>query len=462
MIKKIFVAILCIFLISSIFVNAEELQSIFNKYEIINTPERIVAGVDASQMLVYVRDEMGIGVYDITEDKKLFDVDSSKKLGPWKDNSAVLIDKDGNVEGIISKKGKLIAEFSGSYAYAGEFENGLICLIDKTLTENVYSLTDRKGNFIVQGFFAPECELFDGSIIISNMGGGFSKISKKGKITPFNCAKNVLIEDAVSKQNGVYVSTDGNIYDAQNKLLYKNNLQFQLAPINEEYALCTNMEKKYILELKSGTLVEINDNGIFESYVYSGGEVSGECAFVGNSEKSVLVNLKSGELVSPQLLSYSPFYNGASSVKFTDGSFGFIDNNGRVISEKFDYVSNFKYGYAVAIKKSESEAKVFVITKNGNQREIYSTKAYYSINFDTSKTVFSVKGENGIINDVAVQKTTDGNLYVGSNLNGGYLFQLRSEGASTKIVTGVLILLAGAYIVALGLKNYSRRKKANK
>lgn len=443
---------------------AEELQSFFNKYEIINTPERIVAGTDASGLIAYVYEDAGVAAYDITEDKKLFVLlGFDLKLAPWYEGtSAVVINSDNEAEGIVSRKGEYIARFPVGYSYAGEFKNGFICLINKNVTENVYNLFDRKGKLIIGDFFAPECELDDGSVIISNMGGGFSKISKKGKVSEFKCAKNVLIEDAVSVHNGVYVSTDGNIYNAHNKLIYENTGGGVISPIDENYALVAMGEDqgRYIINIKEDKKVKISDYNVFDSFVYSGGEVSEGAAFVGNSEKSVLVSMKTGAVISPEVKWYSPFYDGTCAVEFMDGSYGYLNSKGEIISEMFDYASGFENGYAVAINKTSDKTEVFVILRNGEKKEIYSLNPYKELEIFKNKAAFTVVDEKGIENEVTLQKTNEGNLYVGGNMTPGYIFELTGKNTDfSDILMYVVIVCACAYIVILGVKAVKRKKK---
>ena len=102
---KRLICLMCVVMImfGTVTTFAEELQSIFNKYEIINTPERIVAGTDASGLIAYVYEDAGVAAYDITEDKKLFVLlGFDLKLAPWYEgSSAVVINSDNEAEGIV-------------------------------------------------------------------------------------------------------------------------------------------------------------------------------------------------------------------------------------------------------------------------------------------------------------------------------------------------------------------------
>lgn len=447
---------------------AESFTTAFNKYELISTSERVVAGVDPEALIAYCINEGAVGAYDITEDIKLFDFDENwGRVAPfYEDGTAVVIDREGMVLGFVSQKGKIVADIRGEYAYSNEYSNGFVCLIDKAAEENVYTIVNRKGEVIADNFFEPECELKDGSIIIANAGGGFSRIMKNGKVENIPINKTIKVEDAVSIYSDIYVGTDGSLYNLSGKLLLENKDYGELSPLTGSRAVAVKTDgttvRHFVVDIKNKKTTEIKDNGFLTEYVYTTGDMCDGNFFVGNMEKSVLVNAESGEVLSEVVTGYSKFYEKLATVKMEDEkgeAYRFMKSDGTLMEGKYAYATDFSSGYALTVEKSENETLISLVYPNGDKQELYSCDAFDEIKITDKKAVLSVFSENGGYNEISVQKTPGGNLYIGGTAGNNYVYAVAGGGSvTTKTVLTVIALLA-LCVVVLALVNTAHRKK---
>ena len=442
-------------------VSAVNLESDYTKYELISTPERIVVGVDADSLIAYCRSGAVISAYDIFSDEKLFDFEQTwSKVAPfYKDDNAVVIDNAGFVCGFVSKKGKLSGTPEKQFLYSSEFSNGFVCVIDALATENVYSLINRKGEIVAENFFNPEGELKDGSIIIANAGGGYSRVLKNGKILPFECNKNINIYDAVTRYSDVYTGLDGNLYTLDNKLVFENGEFSKISPVSRKWAVGIKEEdsenKTYLINIKNKTKIPLEENTLVSDYACSGGDVSNDKFFVGNMEKSVLTDGQSGKILSGEVVGFTKFYKEISTVIFEENGeniYRFMKNDGTVLDGKYIYATDFAKGFSVAVAQVDGATRIYSVYPDGKQTELFSFEKTNNVITNDKKAVFETPS-----NEITLLKTSEGNVYIGSLTSSSYIY-VSSKGGSGKTIAAVMGALAFiGILIALG--DTAKRKK---
>lgn len=428
----------------------------FDKYEIVSTKERTVAGVDAKGLMVYAQNDEKTTAYDLATDSTAFSLgENYDKVAPFfSDGTAVITGKEGYASAIVSRDGTILAQLPEGYIYSKEFGCGFICLIDKNAFENVYTIIDRSGKIIVKDFYATACELKNGDIIIRNAGGGYSRIKADGTVKQIQYLQSATIEDAVSLNSGVYVDTEGCIYSSEDKPLYKNSSFDRISPINEEYALGVkineNSIKQYIIDIKAKKETELKDNGLFDGYIFSKGNVCDGKAFVGNGEKSVLVNLKTGNVLSDAVADYSDFYKDIATIKTIgeNGKYRFMKCDGTLLEGEYDFASNFEYGYSVTAQKASHLAVVSIVNENGKKMHLESLFST-DIHSKSDEAAYNTSGfERCKLYEVSVQKLPGGNIYVENRLGSSYIFAYRGDGnPAVKAVAAITALVAAAIII---------------
>ncbi len=466
-----FPAMFCVMvLLASVLTGAVKPDS-FDKYEIVSTPERSVAGIDAGGLMVYGKHEGIITAYDLVTDTPAFDLgENQDRVAPFNsDGTAVITGKEGYAATIVSRNGTMLAQIPEGYSYGREFECGYICIIDKNATENVYTLIDRKGKILAEHFYEPAAELKNGDVIISNAGGGHSLIKTDGTVEKMPYLQNVRIEDAVSLNTGVYVSTDGNVYSYSNELLYKNVGFDRISPIDEHYALgVKNAEsnpERYIIDIKNKKETKIQDNGLFEGYIYSKGNVCDDKAFVGNSEKSVLVNLKNGKVISAVVSDYSDFCEGIATVRTESEKkpYAFMNCDGEFVGEAYDFASSFEKGYSVIAEKVRHLVVVSIMNEKGKKVHMESVFArdFYS---DDGKPVYMTEGFKSCrFDEITVEKKSGGNFLINNPEGNSYIFVYKGDGnAVVKAIAGIGALVAVAWVVYTVGGRHKRKKENEK
>ena len=464
--KKAFKSVLLCILIILTMTGAVQ-PDVFEKYEIVSTPERSVAGIDAKGLMVYGKYDNVITAYDLLTDSAAFELGANQdKVAPFNgDGTAVITGKTGYAATIVAKDGTILAQLPEGYIYSAEYGCGFICLIDKNATENVYTLIDRKGNIIAEHFFEPACELKNGDIIIRNTGGGYSLVKTDGSVTEIPYMVNVQIEDAVSLYTGVYVSTDGNVYSYNNKLIYTNKGFERISPVNEKYALgvknIDNTPERYIIDIKNGKETKLADNGLFGGYIYTKGNVCNDRAFVGNSEKSVLVNLKNGKVISSPVTDYSGFCAEMATVKTAEEGkcYTFMNCDGELVGGSYHFASSFEKGYSVIAEKVSHLVMVSIINEKGKKIHMESvfTPDFYT---DERKPVHITRGFDGCtFDEVSVEKMSNGNFCVDNRQGNSYVYVYLGEGNPVTKALAAICALAAMAAVALSVGRNVKRKR---
>ena len=438
----------------------------FEKYELVSTEDRSIAGVDVNGLVAYGKNHNSITAYDIITDTPLFEFgENQEKIAPFYiDETAVIIGKTGYACGIVSKEGTLLAQLPEAYVYNREYGCGFIQLVDKNAQENVYTITDRRGNILVEHFFEPECELENKNIIVADGNGGYLMIKPDGSVIEFPCKETMRIENAVSICTGVYVGTDGNLYSQNHKKIYENLKYYKISPIDEAYAIGVKKNEKnsekYIINIKDkkDTIIEYSD--IFNDHIYSEGHVCDNKAFVGNFGNSMLINLKNGKVISPKVESYSCFYHHISTVKLSgkERGYSFLKCDGTFLTGEYVYASDFKGGYAVTVEKTTEGYAVYLVDVYGKKCELYRiTNAEKVENADGRCVKFSVGKDS---EKIIVGKASGGNVYISNNAGKSYVYVFKNTTPIFKAWAAVTAVIAMA-IIAISVGYAINRKRVN-
>ncbi len=465
--------VLCTALMTTIIMTAAVKPDDFNKYEIVSTTERSVAGIDAKGLIVYGKNNDKVTAYDLLTDSPVFDlVASQDKVAPFNsDGTAVVTGKEGYASAVVSKNGTILAQLPEGYVYAGEYRCGFICIIDKNATENVYTLIDRKGNIIAEHFYEPACELKNGDIIIRNTGGGHSLVKTDGSVTEMPYMLNIQIEDAVSLNTGVYVSTDGNVYSYNNKLIYKNRGFDHISPIDENYALgikhIENGSKRYIIDIKDKKETELLDQGLFDGYIYTRGNVCNDRVFVGNSVKSVLVNLKNGKILSSPVTDYSDFYGDIATVKTGDEKkpYRFMNCEGEFVGSSYDFASSFENGYSVVAEKASHLVIVSIMNEKGKKVHMESVFSPDVYSADKQPDYVTEGFSKCRFDEITVEKTVNGDFCIYNRNGNSYVYVNKGGGNPVSKALAVICALCAMVAVILSIDRsmkYNNKKEKMK
>ncbi len=445
---------------------AEEITGEFNKYEVISTPTSPVAGIDVDALVSYKLSGGKIKAFNIENGKKLFEFEPGwKQAAPFcGGKDAIITGGEGSVIGFVNKSGKLAAEIHGDYLYHLEYSNGMVCLIDKTVNENVYSVFDRSGKEIAGHFFAPECELSDGSIVIANAGGGHSLILKDGTVSPLECRKNIIINDGVSLCGGVYENINGSVYSFDGKLVFENAGKYSdIAPVNRKFAVASKEgeEELCIVNFKDGKEIPIKGSGFLRDCFFTNGDVCDGGFFIGNTEKSVLVNSETGEIISAPVSTYTRFYSGISAV--TDGNdakiYRLMKSDGSYIGDDYEYATDFKDGFSLTVKTEGGVSVINAVYPKGNAIALYSCGKYKALNIKDDRAELEFHDE---LLSITALKTKKSAVYIGEMPGSGNVYTKQKTRGIFKTVSSSLLSLAAIAVIAFVITDIFRRRKKRK
>ena len=445
---------------------AEEITGEFNKYEVISTPTSPVAGIDVDALVSYRLNGGRIKAFNIENGKKLFEFETGwKQAAPFfGGKDAVITGGEGSVLGFVNKSGKLTAEIRGDYLYHLEYSNGMVCLIDRAVNENVYSVFDRSGKEIAGHFFAPECELSDGSIVIANAGGGYSLILKDGTVQPLECRKNIIINDGVSLCGGVYENINGSVYSFDGKLVFENAGKYSdIAPVNKKFAVAAKngAEELVIVNFKDGKEIPIKGSGFLRDCFFTNGDVCGGKFFIGNTEKSVLTDSETGEIISAPVSTYTRFYSGVSAVTDENDNkiYRLMKNDGSFIRDDYEYATDFKDGFSLTIKTEGGVSTISAVYPNGNAAALYSCGKYKALNVKVDRAVLEFHDD---MLSITALKTKKSAVYIGEMPGSGNIYTKQKTRGIFKTVSSSLLSFGAAAIIAFAVFDALRRRNKKK
>ena len=456
-----------VFALSAGFVRAaEEITGEFNKYEVISTPTSPVAWIDVDGLVSYRLNGGKIKAFNIENGKKLFEFEPDwKQAAPFfNGKNAAITGGEGSVRGFVNKSGKLTGELGGDYLYHLEYSNGMVCLIDKTVNENVYSIFDRSGKEIAGHFFAPECELSDGNIVIANAGGGYSLILKDGTLLPLECRKNIIINDGVSLCGGVYENVNGSVYSFDGKLLFENSGKYSdIAPVNKKFAVAAKEGEAelVIVNFKDGTEIPIKGSGFLRDCFFSNGDVCDGNFFVGNTEKSVLIDSESGKIISAPVSTYTRFYSDISAVTDENdrGIYRLMKSDGSFVGDEYEYATDFKDGFSLTIKTEGGISAINAVYPNGNAAALYSCGKYKELNIKDDRAVLGFHDE---LLSITALKTKKSAVYIGEMPGSGNIYIKQKTKGIFKTVSSSLLSLGAAAVIIVAVFDALRRRKKKK
>ena len=460
----ILTAVLLVFSFSEVF--AAETVGEFEKYEVISTPTSPCVGLDADALVSYKLNGGRIKAFNIENGKKLFEFENNwKQAAPfYRGKDVVVTDGEGTVLGFVNKNGKMTAEIEGEYLYHSEYSNGMVCLIDSTVSENVYSIFDRNGELIAEHFFEPECELSGGEIVIANAGGGHSLISKDGKVMPLDCKRDVDIRDGVSIYGEVYENSAGSIYTLDGKLLFENDKYSDIAPINKKIAAAakTDSDILYIVDFKTGDETPIPGSEFLRDGFFSNGNVSDGRFFLGNTALGVLVDGATGEILSKPVSSYTEFYDKICAVTEAESPevYRLMKDDGSFVGEEYEYATDMKNGFSLAVKTSGNITSINAVFPNGDAATLYSCGKYKSINVRDDRAVLDFHGD---MLSIAAQKTANSTIYIGEMPGSGNIYvKLKSKSGLRKVISSVIAVAAFIFVVLAVFDMIRRRRRKKK
>lgn len=456
--RKIICLSVCCLLTCTFVISANGIASVstlFDKYEIVSTPDRIPAGADPENLIVYGAADSVYSAYGIEKDEKLFDLDPLwKSVAPYKKGAAVVTDAEGRAVAIINKKGKTEARLTEGYRYNSEYANGLICLVDDSASENGYVLITRKGKTAADHFYEVCGEIAGEKVLIREPGGDFATVNKEGKKESINLTYLARTEDGISFKNGVHIGSEGNVLAADGKQIFENKGYGKLSPIDKRTVLAALDGKVYFTDIKSGAQTELEGGAELGEFLYTSGEVQNGAVFVGNTEKGFLYEIKTGKKISTAVSEFSGFSGDYAGVKLENGKYGIMKTDGKLVTEGFDYISNTANGFAVGVKNGESETAVFVICPEKTEEEVFTAKLFDDLSASGNKVTLSAGADT-----LSVVKTDNGNVYIKTDEGEGVILAHKKENDPKTAIILVIISLFAVLVVAVSLGDYAKRKR---
>lgn len=316
------------------FKNERAIVSKNGKYGLINNLGKIIVSPqytfmeDCENRLFIVAKDKQFGLID-TDGKMVLNL-NYQWISTFTDDMAMV--KKGGKYGFIDKTGKLTIPIE--WDCLGVFENGLAPAVN--INKNLCGFIDKNGIVVtkVEDYY-------------------FDDLSKKNKITYsqlFMPSEGVAIYKTVEGDNG-YIGIDGKIISPPQK----NTLSSFVNGIG-------------VIQKSNSTSTMINKRGkvIAEIDGYIQNSFSCNMGFAEKNKRYAAVNTE-GKLVTGYVFTdFKDCSENLAAVKTEKGKWGFINSEGKlVIADKWDYVTQFNNGTAIAETSKEGIIKYAIIDTDG-------------------------------------------------------------------------------------------------
>ena len=302
---------------------------------------------------------------------------------PFK-NGIACVKKDGKY-GYIDKTGKIIVDIQ--YDDANNFYNGIACV----KKDGKWGYIDKTGNIIID-FKYDEAGDFseEGLAPVKNENFKWGYIDTNGKtVIDFQYAEADEFNEGIAQvkndyQEYLYIDTNGN---SINDSTYK------------EGSICSDGLIGVAKDEKHWGYIDKSGNTVIDYKYLEVSSFKDGVALVNDNGNSIIID-KSGNTKLTGTNEYyikSNYSQGLAGIqsKMTNGKFGFINENGKIVIEcEYDYYNDFSEGLSAV--RVGSKGKYGFIDKNGNNVIDYK---YDSVSyFSEGLVAVKINGKAGYIN----------------------------------------------------------------
>ena len=312
------------------------------------------------------------------------------------------------------------------YTYTSGNSVGLINLDGKQIYE--YKLTDSDDKII---------EVSSSSVTnYEYQRYGVVKVNSSSLIvnlTDGTVVSSATLNEITPEVNNVFyetTSTGGKryIYVQDNKVLLESDDYDSLTIDSVETGILKALTKNHTYEYISTKTMEQIEGGLREENTYYGDTIFAYVTHNYRKNQDEIVLVRNGEVFKTLTGDYElvkPFKNGAAVVMFSDGTYGYINEDGNLISdERFIEASEFdSYGEAIAKTTNgygviNTDGKIIINFENneikmanGNVKKMSasSDNVFYAVRKDNRYAIYNSKGKR--VNDTYYDDIVFNDLY---------------------------------------------------
>lgn len=292
---------------------------------------------------------------------------------------------DGNIIGLINKDGKKIYD---------------------------YKLTDKDDKVIDVAISPVNDESF--------IKYGVVKINSSSQIINLQDGKVVsspTLNEVVPEENNVFYEVDasGNkryFYVQDNKVLLESDNYIDLSISSISSGVLKALDASYKYQFISTKTLEQLKKGLNVEDTYEGDNVFMYNTYNYKKNKNTIVMVKNGEVfkeLEEGFTIHEGFKNGAAIVKFNDGTYGYLNENGDLINDKhyLEALEFDEFGEAIAKDNNgygviNKEGKIIIKFENKEikmapalvkQKTIADSNIFYAIKKDNKFALYNSKGK---------------------------------------------------------------------
>lgn len=301
------------------------------------------------------------------------------------------------------------------YTYTNDNSVGLINLDGKKIYE--YKLTDNDDKIIeVSSSFVTNDEYQRYGVVKVNSS------SQIVNLTDGTVVSSATLNEITPEENNVFYETTSSggkryIYVQDNKVLLESDDYDSLTIDSVESGVLKALTKSHTYEYISTKTMEQISSGLSEENTYYGDTVFAYVTHNYRRNQDEIVLVRNGEAYKTLTEDYElvkPFKNGAAIVKFSDGTYSYINEDGNLISdERFIEASEFdSYGDAIAKTSNgygviNTDGKVIIDFENSEikmasgkvkKMSVSDDNVFYAVRKDNRYAIYNSDGKR--VNDV--------------------------------------------------------------
>lgn len=247
------------------------------------------------------------------------------------------------------------------------------------------------------------------------------KVNSSSQIVNINdgtVVSGATLNEVVPEENNVFYEVNSNgskryIYVQDNKVLLESDDYTSLTINSIEAGVLKALTSSYTYEFISTKTMEQIKKGLKEDNTYYGDNVFVYADHNYKKNKNLLVMVKNGEIyktLEEDFVIEKPFDNGIAIVKFTDGTYGYLNEEGSLISDSRFIEANSFDSYGEAVCKTDGgygvinkDGKVIIEFENEEIKMVSdivkkksasgSNNVFYAVKKDNKYAIYNSNGK---------------------------------------------------------------------
>lgn len=247
------------------------------------------------------------------------------------------------------------------------------------------------------------------------------KVNSSSQIVNINdgtVVSGATLNEVVPEENNVFYEVNSNgskryIYVQDNKVLLESDDYTSLTINSIEAGVLKALTSSYTYEFISTKTMEQIKKGLKEDNTYYGDNVFVYADHNYKKNKDLLVMVKNGEIyktLEEDFVIEKPFDNGIAIVKFTDGTYGYLNEEGSLISDSRFIEANSFDSYGEAVCKTDGgygvinkDGKVIIEFENEEIKMVSdivkkksasgSNNVFYAVKKDNKYAIYNSNGK---------------------------------------------------------------------